>query len=180
MFRNFPTAVMPPERLGKFFEDIECPWGTGHLFRILRQPRPRWSVSQLVGSFRTVRRQAVKTLMRVNGEIDIRGVLPAIHVPTLVMHRTGDRRVNVAAGHCLAEHIAGARYGGLSGNDHLFCAGDSQRILDQMAEFLTGSRAHSEMERSVATMLFTDIVGSTERALSLGDREWAIFWRGIR
>lgn len=114
----------------------------------------------------------MNTLMRMNSEIDIRGVLPAIHVPTLIMHRAGDARVNVAAGRYLAQHIDGARYVELPGNDHLFCAGDSQRIVDEIEEFLTGSRSHSEMERALATVLFTDIVGSTERATSLGDREW--------
>src|SRR5437762_7925466 len=83
-------------------------------------------------------------LMRMNSEIDIRGVLPAIHVPTLIMHRAGDARVNVAAGRYLAQHIDGARYVELPGNDHLFCAGQSQRIVDEIEEFLTGSRSHSE------------------------------------
>jgi class 3 adenylate cyclase len=115
---------------------------------------------------------AVKTLMQMNSEIDIRGVLPMIHVPTLVMHRTDDPRVNVAAGRYLAKHIAGARYVELPGQDHLFCAGDTRRILDEMEEFLTGTLSHSDMERSLATVLFTDIVGSTERLSSLGDREW--------
>jgi hypothetical protein len=115
---------------------------------------------------------AVKTLMRMNSEIDIRGVLPALHVPTLIMHRAGDGRVNVSAGRYLAQHIAGARYIELPGKDHLFCAGDSQRIIDEIEEFLTGSRSHFEMERALATVLFTDIVGSTERASLLGDRNW--------
>jgi class 3 adenylate cyclase len=110
--------------------------------------------------------------MRMNSEIDIRGVLPAIHVPTLIMHRTGDGRVNVSAGRHLAKHIAGARYIELPGKDHLFCAGDSQRIIDEIEEFLTGSRSHFEMERALATVMFTDIVGSTERASLLGDRNW--------
>jgi hypothetical protein len=72
----------------------------------------------------------------MNSEIDIRGVLPAIHVPTLIMHRAGDARVNVAAGRYLAQHIDGARYVELPGNDHLFCAGQSQRIVDEIEEIL--------------------------------------------
>jgi class 3 adenylate cyclase len=108
----------------------------------------------------------------MNSEIDIRGVLPAIHVPTLIMHRSGDGRVNVSAGRYLAQHIAGARYIELPGKDHLFCAGDSQRIVDEIEEFLTGSRSHFELERALATVMFTDIVGSTERASLLGDRNW--------
>jgi hypothetical protein len=107
-----------------------------------------------------------------NSEIDIRGILPVIHVPTLIMHRIGDARVNVTAGRYLGQHIAGARYAELPGNDHLFCAGDSGRILDEIEKFLTGSLSHSETDRALATVLFTDIVGSTERAVALGDREW--------
>lgn len=171
----FPTAVMSPERLASFMEEVERSWGTGALVPgfapSLAQDvafRNWWARFERLGASPS----AVKTLMRMNSEIDIRGVLPAIHVPTLIMHRTADLRVNVAAGRYLAEHVAGARYVELSGNDHLFCAGNSERILDEIEEFLTGSRSHSEMERSLATVLFTDIVGSTERAMSLGDRDW--------
>jgi class 3 adenylate cyclase len=88
------------------------------------------------------------------------------------MHRAGDGRVNVSAGRYLAQHIAGARYIELPGKDHLFCAGDSQQIIDEIEEFLTGSRSHFEMERALATVLFTDIVSSTEHVSSLGDRNW--------
>jgi class 3 adenylate cyclase len=171
----FPTAVMSPEKLADFLERVEESWGTGKLVPNFAPSLAEdaafiswWARFERLGASPS----AVKTLMRMNSEIDIRGVLPAIHVPTLILHRAGDARVNVAAGRYLAQHIAGARYIELPGNDHLFCAGDSRRILDEIEEFLTGSRSHSEMERALATVLFTDIVGSTERAVALGDHEW--------
>ena len=171
----FPTAVMSPVGLADYLEKVEELWGTGRLVPGFAPSladdiafRKWWARFERLGASPS----AVKTLMRMNSEIDIRGILPVIRVPTLVMHRVGDPRVNVAAGRYLAEHIAGARYVELPGNDHLFCAGDSRRILDEIEKFLTGSLAHSETDRALATVLFTDIVGSTERAVALGDREW--------
>ena len=171
----FPTAVMSPEKLAGFLAAVEESWGTGKLVPNFAPSLADdvafcnwWARFERLGASPS----AVKTLMRMNSEIDIRGVLPAIHVPTLIMHRSGDTRVNVSAGRYLAQYIAGARYIELPGKDHLFCAGDSQRILDEVEEFLTGSRSHFEMERALATVMFTDIVGSTERASLIGDRNW--------
>ena len=108
---------------------------------------------------------------RVTMEIDIREVLPAIRVPTLVIHRSGDRVIPVEAGRYLATHIPGAKYLEMEGADHLAFVGDG-RGLDEVEEFLTGSRSRREPDRVLATVLFTDIVGSTERAAELGDRRW--------
>jgi len=104
--------------------------------------------------------------------IDIRDVLPVIRVPTLVIHRSGDRVVPVEAGRYLAEHIPDAKFVELDGVDHYPFAGDSEAMLDEVEEFLTGSRRSREPDRVLATVLFTDIVGSTERAAELGDRRW--------
>ncbi len=104
--------------------------------------------------------------------MDVRAVLPTIAVPTLVLHRRGDRVVNRRAGQWLAQHIPGARYVELPGPDHAFYAGDQDTLLDEVEEFLTGVRGAPEAERILATVLFTDIVGSTERASALGDRRW--------
>jgi class 3 adenylate cyclase len=171
----FPTAVMSSEQLAGFLVEVEESWGTGKFIPNFAPSladdvafRNWWARFERLGASPS----AVKTLACMNSEIDIRGVLPAIHVPTLIMHRSGDCRVNVSAGRYLAQHIAGARYIELPGKDHLFCAGDSQRIIDEIEEFLTGSRSHFEMERALATVMFTDIVGSTERASLLGDRKW--------
>jgi class 3 adenylate cyclase len=111
-------------------------------------------------------------LMDLYREMDVRQVLPAIDVPSLVLHRAGDRLVRAEQGRYLAEHIPGSRYVELPGEDHLWVVGDEDALLDEVEEFLVGSRRGSEPERALATVLFTDIVGSTERAATLGDRAW--------
>jgi pimeloyl-ACP methyl ester carboxylesterase/plasmid stabilization system protein ParE len=105
-------------------------------------------------------------------DIDVRAVLPTIHVPTLVLHRHGDRVVNRRAGEELASRIPGARYVELPGIDHLPWAGDAESVLGEIEEFLTGARSTPEPDRVLATVMFTDIVGSTERASALGDARW--------
>ena len=105
-------------------------------------------------------------------DTDVRAFLPLITVPTLVIHRTHDPLVNVRSGRYLAEHIPGARYVELPGSDHAGFAGDSDAILDELQEFFTGVRGTPDLDRVLATVLFTDIVGSTDRAASLGDRKW--------
>jgi class 3 adenylate cyclase len=104
--------------------------------------------------------------------IDLRAVLSAIDVPTLVLHNDGDRLVPVRQGRYLADHIPNARFVELHGPDHLPMTGDQDALLDEVEEFLVGSRQGREAERSLATILFTDIVGSTETAARLGDRRW--------
>jgi pimeloyl-ACP methyl ester carboxylesterase len=105
-------------------------------------------------------------------DTDVREILPTVNVPTLVIHRTGDRVVNVRAGRYLAEHIAGAKYVELPGPDHALWAGDSDAIIDEIQEFLTGVRAEPEIDRVLATVMFTDIASSTEHAAQMGDRRW--------
>jgi pimeloyl-ACP methyl ester carboxylesterase len=115
---------------------------------------------------------AAAALLRMNSFIDVRDVLPTIQVPTLVLHRTGDRDVNVQEGRYLAARIPGARFVELDGEDHWISAGDTDAIADEIEEFLTGTRPVPELDRVLATVLFTDIVGSTRRAAELGDRRW--------
>ena len=105
-------------------------------------------------------------------DIDVRAILPTIHVPTLVLHRRGDRVVNRRAGMELAAQIPHARYAELPGIDHLPWAGDADAVLGEIEEFLTGARSLPEADRVLATVMFTDIVGSTERAAKLGDARW--------
>jgi pimeloyl-ACP methyl ester carboxylesterase len=105
-------------------------------------------------------------------DIDVRDILPTIHVPTLVLHRRGDRVVNRRAGEELAAHIPGARFVELAGIDHLPWAGDPESVLGEIEEFLTGARSVPEPDRVLATVMFTDIVGSTERAAEFGDARW--------
>jgi len=105
-------------------------------------------------------------------DIDVRPALSAITAPTLVLHRSGDRLITVGNGRMLAEAIPGARFVELEGVDHLGFAGDQDAILDEVEEFITGVRREREPERVLATVLFTDIVASTERAAAAGDRDW--------
>ena len=111
-------------------------------------------------------------LMDLYREMDVRAILPAIDVPTLVLHREGDRMIAAAQGRYLAGEIPGSRYVELPGEDHLPFTGDIDAILDEVEEFLVGSRRATETERALATILFTDIVASTEKAAELGDRSW--------
>jgi pimeloyl-ACP methyl ester carboxylesterase len=115
---------------------------------------------------------AAKTFTRMNAQIDVRDVLPLVQVPTLIVHRAGDRAMSVEGSRYMAERIEGARYVELPGEDHLPFVGDQDQILDEVEEFLTGVRRGPEPDRVLATVLFTDIVGSTERAAELGDRRW--------
>jgi class 3 adenylate cyclase len=105
-------------------------------------------------------------------EIDVRHVLSTLQVPTLVLHRHGDRVVNRRAGQWMAEQIPDARYVELSGQDHFPWFGDSEAVIEEIREFLTGVRVALEPDRVLATVMFTDVVGSTEQAAALGDSRW--------
>jgi pimeloyl-ACP methyl ester carboxylesterase len=111
-------------------------------------------------------------LLRMNAEVDVRHVLPAVRVPTLILHSVGDRALDVRASRYMAEQVPGAKYVELPGGDHLPWLSDSDAILDEVEEFLTGVRHGPEPDRVLATVIFTDIVGATERASALGDRRW--------
>jgi class 3 adenylate cyclase len=111
-------------------------------------------------------------LLQLHRDVDIRHVLPAIRVPALVLHRAGDAYREVGHGRYLAAHIPGAKYVELPGRDHLPYVGDQDAVLDEVEEFLTGVRRGPEPDRVLVTVLFTDIVGSTERAARAGDYRW--------
>jgi pimeloyl-ACP methyl ester carboxylesterase len=114
----------------------------------------------------------IRNIFALYPQVDIREVLPTIQAPTLVIHRRGDRMVNVELGRYLADNIPGAKLVELDGDDHLFFTGDADAVLDEVEEFLTGSRPAPPVQRVLATVLFTDVVGSTERAVELGDDRW--------
>jgi pimeloyl-ACP methyl ester carboxylesterase len=114
----------------------------------------------------------VRKIFEMFLDVDVRDVLPTIHVPTLVLHRHGDRVVDRRAGKQLAARIPGARFVVVPGIDHLPWAGDAEAVLGEIEEFLTGNRSAPESERVLATVMFTDIVGSTQRAVELGDTRW--------
>ena len=115
---------------------------------------------------------AAIALLRMNSDIDVRPVLPSIHVPTLILHRVDDQDVNVGNGQYMAKQIPGAKYVELPGQDHMPNAGDTDSILNEVEEFLTGTPHAPEPDRVLATVLFTDIVKSTERAAEMGDARW--------
>jgi class 3 adenylate cyclase len=115
---------------------------------------------------------AVLALTEMNARIDIRHLLSAIRVPTLVMHRPNERTFEVGGSRYMAERIPGANYIELPGIDHLPWVGEPDATLDEIEEFLTGVRRGVEPDRVLATVLFTDIVDSTRRAAELGHRRW--------
>ena len=117
--------------------------------------------------------RAAAALLRMNSRIDVREILPTVSVPTLILHRVGDRDVKIDEGRYIAERIPGARFIELPGDEHVIAAGDVDRLADEIEEFLTGERPAPEPDRVLTTVLFTDIVGSTDRAVALGDREWS-------
>jgi class 3 adenylate cyclase len=159
-----------------FRERVKAEWGTSEGFK--------GGAPSLAGD--EAFRQWYTTLMRVGasptavlllGEmtyaVDVRSLLPRVTVPTLVMHRAGDRVNSVEHGRYLAERIPGSRWVELPGEDFVLWAGDMDLLADEAEEFMTGHRGGAEPTRIVATVMFTDVVGSTERARAIGDRAWA-------
>ncbi|MGH2675076.1 MAG: adenylate/guanylate cyclase domain-containing protein [Actinomycetota bacterium] len=165
----------PPEEREAFIRDIEENWG-GPVALPQRAPSAmgderfvRWWSSYLRQSASP---GAAAALIRMNMAVDVRPVLPTIGVPTLVLHRGGDLVMRGEEARYIAENVPGARLVVLPGEDHLPWVGDRDALLDEIEEFLTGMRRGPEPDRVLATVLFTDIVGSTERAAELGDRRW--------
>ena len=150
-------------------------WGTGASLVVLSPSMARDTrFRDWWGRFErhSARPGMVRPIIEAINETDVRAVLPAIRVPTLIMHRRGDRLVDAANGRYLADHIAGARYVEFEGDDHIYFVGDVDAILGELEEFVTGTRETHDNERVLATVLFTDIVKSTEHAARLGDRRW--------
>jgi pimeloyl-ACP methyl ester carboxylesterase len=115
---------------------------------------------------------AALALLQMNRLIDVRDILPSIYVPTLVIQREGDKVAKVQEGRFLAEHIPVAKYVELRGDDHLWWVGDHDAIVDEVEEFLTGERPSPQIDRVLATILFTDIIDSTQLAAGMGDKAW--------
>jgi pimeloyl-ACP methyl ester carboxylesterase len=151
-------------------------WGVGFTRSVLEQLGPSIAEDEdLVQVYaraaaRGASPAAAAALMRMSAQIDVRHVLPAIRVPTLVLHRADEYLAD--ASRYVGDRIPGARIVELPGNDHLPWLGDQDAVLDEIEEFLTGVRPHPTLDRVLATVLFTDIVGSTQLAAELGDRRW--------
>ncbi len=176
-FARFSSWIPTAEGLTALLDYIDQAWGTGGslaTFAPTHQDDPAlqqwWGRDERLGASPA----AAIALMRMNSQIDISDILSSVHVPTLVIHITGDRTVNVEGGRFLAEHIPGARLLELPGEDHFFFIHEQTvaRMTDAIEEFLTGSVAAAAGDRVLATVLFTDIVGSTAWAEQLGDQRW--------
>jgi class 3 adenylate cyclase len=165
---------MPREAAEALLDQLDRVWGTEALTRLLVPSRAgderfcRWHAKLLRS---TASPKAAQAVLRVMFEIDARPLLPLIHAPTLVLHRTGAPLVPIEHGRYLAEHIAGAKLVELPGSD-MTLPWDADLALDHVEEFLGGLRRPLEPTRVLATVLFTDIVASTEQASRLGDRRW--------
>lgn len=162
------------ERFARFTDALENHWGEGIALALFMPSLGSGAnAERMLGMFERAAASPamVRALQRFNAEIDVTHVLPVIGVPTLVLHRRDDL-VPVDLGRYVAEHVPGARFVELAGNDHMPWLGDSDAVLDEVEQFLTGARRGAEPDRMLATVLFTDIVGSTERAAELGDRRW--------
>jgi len=122
---------------------------------------------------RSVSPGACAAVQLVIGHLDVRSVLPAISAPTLVLLHQDDLYIPPALGRYLAEHIPDAKLVELEGGDHLYWVGNPDATLDEIEQFATGTRAQTRIERVLATVLFTDIAGSTSRAAELGDERWS-------
>jgi class 3 adenylate cyclase len=150
-------------------------WGEAALMEVFapsyagdEEMREAWGTFQRLGASPSMGLATLEAVL----EIDVREVLPTITVPTLLLHRRGDRAVRVENSRYMADRIPHARYVELEGDDHLWFAGDVDSIFDEVQEFLTGARHSTVSNRTLATVLFTDIVDSTRTLTTLGDEAW--------
>ncbi len=171
---DYPWAPTLEQRQA-FLDAIERGWGRAEDLDTLapgavgNEPFRKWWAAY---QQRSASPGAALALAEMNTQIDIRHVLPAIHVPTLILHRTGDLDIDVGGARHMAEHIRGARYVELPGNDHLVFAGDQEAVLGEIEQFLTGTRPVPEPDTVLATILFFEIVEAVATAARLGERAW--------
>jgi class 3 adenylate cyclase len=166
----------PREGLDDVTAFIEGSWGTGGELEIIAPSRATDErLRALYGRGRrsTFSPSLSAQVIRRSLEWDGRGFLPSISCRTLVLHRDGDRFIHLGAGRYLAEHIAGSKFVVLPGEDHLFFVGDTDALVDEIEEFLVGTRSGAEGDAVTTTVVFTDIVASTEHQARVGRREWS-------
>jgi len=172
---DYPWAPTP-EWWQTYAEDIERHWGTDAFDIELRMPShaadPQARAAWVESRRRSMSPGAARALAEMNGQIDVRHVLTAIRVPTLILHVIGDRMTSVEGARYMAGRIRDAKLVELPGIDHDFGREGAEVVLAEMQELLTGVRPAPEPERVLATALFTDIVDGTMRAAALGDRRW--------
>ena len=172
---DYPWGQKPDEREAQI-QAIEEFWGVEQAAALLMDPSAAGDVTFSRWAQRWQRnamsRDALREVFNLLAKTDVRHVLPSIRVPTLVLHRRDDFAVPVDNGRYLAEKIPNARLVELDGADHIPFLGDWQAVEEEIEEFVTGARRPREKTRVLSTILFTDLVGSTERATKLGDRAW--------
>ena len=174
---DYPWAPTPEERQ-RSYDAVEHDWATGMDVADIAPSLDEPSRAQVATHLRRCASPgAALALLRMNTQIDVRDVLPAIRVPSLVMQRTFDRDANVEEGRYLADRIPGARFVEFPGTDHLWWTEDVDLIVDHIEELVTGVRPAPQPDRVLATVLFTDIVDSTDRVRELGDERWASLLR---
>ncbi len=171
---DYPAGVAE-EIVEPFVDDYVSQWGTGSL---LRRYMPSADLSdEEIERHAWLERQtaspgAVRAHISRIAATDVRDALPLIQAPTLVVHRTNSQSVSVEWGRYLAEHIPGAKYVELPGDEHVLYGSDGETLLEEIREFVTGVREAPVTDRVLATILFTDIVGSTDLAVKMGDQSW--------
>jgi class 3 adenylate cyclase len=173
--KDYPWGTSAQALVESGLELILPNWGDGSLIEVAMSsqadnPSARAVYGRLERS--TASPGMLTGLFQMFLELDVRDVVPSVHVPTLVVHHSGDRLVNVRHGRWLAEQMPEARLVEFAGEDHGFWSQGREEYLGEVQEFLTGARAEAEPDRILATVLFTDIVDSTRTASELGDRRW--------
>jgi class 3 adenylate cyclase len=156
-------------------EAVGANWGSGGWgLTLSREKQPSERLRAWAGRLErlAVSPGTAMAFLRMHSDIDVRPVLPSIQAPTLVLHRPEDQYIDIRHSLYLAEHIPGAKLVELSGSDTLLFSGDQDELMGVVEEFLTGARHAPDPERILATVMFSDIVGSTRRAAELGDRRW--------
>jgi pimeloyl-ACP methyl ester carboxylesterase/class 3 adenylate cyclase len=166
-----------PETWETVLGNMERAWGTAEGVNIAMWAPSIAGDAQRAAAAATYYRAAASpgaalAVMKMNREIDVREILPSVRVPTLILHRTGERVIDVGNARYMASRIPGAKLVELPGIDHMPWIGNNEPLIQEVEEFLTGERHVAEPERVLATVQFTDIVQSTERAAALGDRKW--------
>src|SRR5438105_7173832 len=170
---DYPWAPTWEHRL-EAIDEVERHWTTDLDWSSLAPSLDATGIAEISRYYRRCASPgAAVALMRMNTNVDVREVLPTIRVPTVVMHRTDDRDASVEEGRYIASHIPGARFVEFPGADHSWWTQDGDALLDEVEELVTGVRPAPEPDRVLATVLFTDLVGSTQRVRELGDRGWA-------
>jgi class 3 adenylate cyclase len=173
---NYPWGV-PPESIDQIVASYKANWGsTAALVEVVAPSRvadERFRAWYARAARFGVGPDQVADIVRASFEGDVRPLLPSISCPTLVLHREGDRYIRLGAGRFVAEHIPNAKFVVLPGDDHLFFVGDTDALADEIEEFLTGARTGAEGDVLTMTVLFTDIVSSTEHQARVGPGEWS-------